>query len=507
MPASRKLPPRRSPGALVLVAPRLRTGESAIRIFQSRSVEPRAVPLSAGRKLRPGFELGKRSHKSRRWKPHTVSESAGVAPPGELARIVASLLPAGVRGEVFDPACGEGRLLQAVADRFGDRVKLSGEESDDAAAAVAALAFRSRIDGTHAEIRIGDSIRGGAASQCAAVVCDVQASRLASRYGEIAWVQHCLAQLRSGAVAVLVVSARTCIQKSGEAIRTELIRSGALRHVIALPTTASVGSCIWILRQPAEATDAAPVRVIDLTALADIADVPQDFAAWKIVDEALVRAVPRQELLANGSSVLPSDYVRPVHFPAGDIDGFVSRVKDLHEKAAVAFPRFAAGARPDGPNVDIAELERAGALLIRSRDTTPRKGDVLIRTLGRPPVVATGGEREQAGVAHVIETDPSRLDPYFVAIFLRTEAAALPVGNPLGVLNRDDLRRCRIPRIELADQPAYGDAFRTLSDLQGFIDGLASVSTKVIDQMIHGLTTGALEPAIKTDQQSEARQQ
>ena len=358
--------------------------------------------------------VGKGSHNDvAAWNPHTVSESAGVAPPGELARIVASLLPAGVRGEVFDPACGEGRLLQAVADRFGDRVKLSGEESDDAAAAVAALAFRSRIDGTHAEIRIGGSIRGGAASQCAAVVCDVQASRLASRYGEIAWVQHCLAQLRSGAVAVLVVSARTCIQKSGEAIRTELIRSGALRHVIALPTTASVGSCIWILRQPAEATDAAPVRVIDLTALADIADVPQDFAAWKIVDEALVRAVPRQELLANGSSVLPSDYVRPVHFPAGDIDGFVSRVKDLHEKAAVAFPRFAAGARPDGPNVDIAELERAGALLIRSRDTTPRKGDVLIRTLGRPPVVATGGEREQAGVAHVIETDPSRPRPVF----------------------------------------------------------------------------------------------
>ena len=152
--------------------------------------------------------------------------------------------------------------------------------------------------------------------------------------------------------------------------------------------------------------------------------------------------------------------------------------------------------------VTLAELERAGAMAIRPRDTTQRMGDVVPRTMGRPPAVVTatvdeyGHESvaEVEGAAQVIEIDASRLDPYFVAVFLRGEVAALPVANTLSLVSREDLRRCRIPRLPLVDQRRYGSEFRRLLQLESALRSLADLSGKVIGQAIHGLTTGALAP-------------
>ena len=125
---------------------------------------------------------------------------------------------------------------------------------------------------------------------------------------------------------------------------------------------------------------------------------------------------------------------------------------------------------------------------------TPRGGDVLLRTLGRAPTVATGTSADDTGVAQAVEIDETRLDARFVATFLRADVTALPVANTLGAVSRDDLRRCRIPRMPVAEQRRYGDAFRRLLDLNAALRTLADVSGKVIDQVIHGLTTGVLAP-------------
>jgi hypothetical protein len=154
--------------------------------------------------------------------------------------------------------------------------------------------------------------------------------------------------------------------------------------------------------------------------------------------------------------------------------------------------------------VTLAELERVGALTIRARDDTPRAGDVLLRTQGRPPVVATaekdrdgdamGRFVEVSGIAQIVEIDGTRLDPYFVALFLRSDVAALPIANTLGAINRDALRRCRIPRLPLAEQRQYGDAFRQLSELEQALAALSDLSAKVIGQTVYALTTGAVAP-------------
>jgi N-6 DNA Methylase len=456
------------------------------------------------------------------------------------------------RPVVVDPACGEGAALLAVADRFGDRVRLAGQELNPALARAAVLRLSGDVGGTVYEIHVGDSLVDDQLApflgRTAAVVCEPpfdvpgwpeaelagdprwEFGVPAPRDGELAWVQHSYAHLRPRGVAVVAVSRRTCVQPSGEGIRTALVRAGVLRAVIELPagmsTTGGTDVCLWVLRRPHGVPDTAPVRMIDLSGVGDPADVPREFAAWQRllgdcdlatdraaarrapIDPTVSRAVPRLELLGGGVNLLPSRYVRrQVEAGAADLAEVTQRLTRLYAQIGAGLPVFTAPARTARTSdVSFAELERVGALTIKSRDDTPRRGDVLLRTLGRPPVVGTGTPADDKGVAQVVEIDDNRLDAYFVAMFLRADAAALPVANTLGAVSREDLRRCRIPRLPLAEQRRYGTEFRRLLELESALRSLADLSGKVIEQAIHGLTTGALAPErTMTDQARPSR--
>ena len=458
--------------------------------------------------------------------------------PGQLlARSMVALLPRStVRPRtdaedtdppvVIDPACSQATLLLAVADRFGDQVRLAGQELREPAAAQAALQLRWNEHGAPYEIHIGDSLRhnqlDGYLGAAAAVVCEPPLDQLqwpaaelaadprwefgvpAPRDGELAWMQHCYAHLRPGGVAVVTISPRTCVQPSGQRIRAALIRSGALRDVIALPP--AMGSrpgtdvFLWVLCRPHRSTQHPAVRMVDLSRLGDPADVPQEFAEWqRLFDDAgpaICRTVPRLELLDGNTTLLPTNHVAPsIDTNADDLADVTERLQALYARIGRGLPRFAAPVSPARHgSVTLGELERAGALTVRSRDTTPRAGDLLVRTLGRPPVVATGTDADDAGVAQVVELDPAQLDAEFVATFLQADAHALPLANTLGALSRDDLRRCRIPRLPLAEQRRYGEVFRRLYDLDAALARLGAASASVIEQTIHGLITGALAP-------------
>jgi predicted DNA-binding transcriptional regulator AlpA len=457
-----------------------------------------------------------------------------------LAMVMVSLLPrstaAGRSADpddavlpvVLDPACFNATLLMAVADRFTDRVKLVGQEIQESAAAVAALNLRGHAHGAPYEIHTGDSLLdnrlGTYLGAAAAAVCEPpfdlpqwpsvelttdprwQFGIPAPRDGELAWVQHCYAHLRPRGVAVVAVSSRACVQPSGEQIRAALVRSGVLRDVIALPKGMSsvpgTDVCLWVLQRPYGAPDHEPVRMVDLSGLGDAADVPHEFAAWQRLlndaDPTISRAVPRLELLDGDANLLPSRYIAArIEASADDLARVTRRLRALYGRIGQGLPRLEAPKVPTRFSyVTLGELERVGAVTICSRDATPLHGDVLLRTLGRPPAVATGTSADDAGVAQVVEVDETRLDAHFVATFLRPDSSALPVANTLGALSRDDLRRCRIPRMPLAEQRRYGDAFRRLHELDDMLAVLAKISAKVIDQTVHGLTTGALAPDV-----------
>lgn len=451
-----------------------------------------------------------------------------------LVRTMVALLPHDLPGGtaedpavILDPACGAGTLLMAAADRFGDGVRLAGQDLNAGAAKIATFNLSGNVPGSY-EIRVGDSLRDDQLpSGAAAVLCrppagesDWPAAELAMdprwefgtpapRDAELAWVQHCYAHLRPRGVAVVAVSQRACVQPSGEHVRAALIRQGVLRAVIALPPKVAKAPDItlWLLRRPhpADSTTAGPelegpVRLVELSHLADPADLPGDHTAWlrllEATDPTISRAVPRLRLLDDAANVLPARHIaRHTQATPQDLNSHTERLAHLFSQAGRALPVYSGFPQPPRPtSVTLAELERVGALTIKPRDATPRAGDVLLRTLGRPPVVAIGSAADDAGVAQVVEIDGARLDPHFVATFLRGDAAALPVANTLGAINRDDLRRCRIPRMPLAEQRRYGDAFRHLEQLQATIDALANTSARIVDQAVYGLTTGALDP-------------
>ncbi|MFD3609781.1 N-6 DNA methylase [Streptomyces atroolivaceus] len=191
--------------------------------------------------------------------------------PVQLADLVARLVP-GPYAQVMDPACGSGSLLSAAARR-GAKV-LYGQDSVPVQAQRSAVSLLLAAPDADITVRAGDSLRadafGGVTVE--AVLCnppygdrdwghDELAYDARWAYGvppraesELAWVQHALAHLVPGGHAVLLLPPATASRASGRRVRMELVRSGALRAVVALPPGAAapfhVGLQIWVLRRP-----------------------------------------------------------------------------------------------------------------------------------------------------------------------------------------------------------------------------------------------------------------
>lgn len=533
--------------------PQPTSGTEARPIFDRTAVAQwlastgKASQLAAAGETDTGTHLTDIAEQMRQLREQAAERSvADLTSPQVLAGVMAALLPratavaAADRDDdaelpaVLDPACGDATLLAAVANRFGGGIKVVGQDLLDTAAARTAVALRETAEAVPYEVHIGDSLVNDRLAEylgrAAAVVCDPPFNQtqwpwaeLATdprwmfgtpgpRDSDLAWVQHCYAHLRPRGVAVVAVSPRTCVQASGQHIRAALVRTGALRDVIALPkglgSAAESDVFLLVLQRPHGTSGHEPVRMIDLSRLADLADVPREHTAWQRLfddsDPTVSRNVSRLDLLDGDVNLLPSRYVAvQPSASADDLDAVMDRLRALYQSIGDCLPRFTAPSAPPRYSfVSFGELERVGTLSIRSRDTTPREGDVLMRVLGHPPIVATGTPQDDTGIAHVVEIDASRLDAHFVAAFLRAETNALPVTNTLGMLSRDDLRRCRIPRLPLVEQRRYGDAFRRLHQLDDVVAALARTSGHVIDETFHALTTGALDPDLRPARQA-----
>jgi len=468
--------------------------------------------------------------------------------PAAVAGLMASLLlrSPGIPypASVLDPACGSGTLLAAAADLGA--TELLGQDISDGQATLAGARLRMLTGRVNVEVRVGDSIRDDAFAgrTVDAVLCappygnrdwghDDVAYDERWTHGlppraepELAWVQHCLSHLSPGRSAVLLLPPATAERASGRRIRASLVRTGALRAVIALPAGAAVplhiGLHVWVLTRPAASGDAPPhILFVETGSLPveAVGDVWSDFATAPAAFRprpGTARAVPVVDLLDDAVDLSPARRVRARQGDrtpeevAGEAHAKVTELRDGVTRLRGLLPgpeRWAAtGLEPrHWRTATVADLVRGTAVVLADE---PREGDVLL-----PEVIRDGAVR-----AHVVEhhegtpidplpagqrllrPDPARFDPWFLATFLSAdENVAAAVSGSTVV--RLDVRRLRVPLVPLAEQQRLGRTFRQLAELRRAADHAAQLADETARTLTSGVTSGALlvpDPDVST---------
>ncbi|QRP43640.1 N-6 DNA methylase [Amycolatopsis sp. FDAARGOS 1241] len=490
----------------------------------------------------------------------------------ELAEFMVGLA-APLGGSLFDPACGLGSVLRAAAQAKPD-IAVLGQEFDAPLARLATV--RLAFSGADSTIETGDSLRRDAFPELRAdaVVCNPPfndrnwgAEELAydQRWAfglppkgesELAWVQHCLAHLRRGGRAVLLMPPAAASRRSGRPIRAELLRRGAVRAIVQLPAGAApplgLSLQLWILEQPAEQTPDARVLFIDGTAgLAQRIDevgwpalrervdpVWANFVAGPgTVAEAPGRHTVRSviDLLDDEVDLTPARYLRA----AADLDvtalrttqrSFAKLLAELAELLPDVQPTLA-DASPKA-TVSIGELQRSGAVSLRqqtarmevqpggeglpvytARDIISGEppagriaaeaaciavlpGDVLVPTVltSAAAVVVTEAGAALGPHVQLLRPDPNQIDSWFLAGFLRSRGS-LRFASTMSGTRRIDVRRVEVPRTPIAEQRKYAAAFELLARFDATLARASNLGHELTQSLTDGLAAGALTPA------------
>ncbi|MCZ4514408.1 N-6 DNA methylase, partial [Streptomyces sp. ActVer] len=323
---------------------------TAAQLLPSAPLLRGAADLAAELGTRKAYEFLLRRHLDANPRQYTLT-------PTGLAALMADL--AGPARTVLDPACGTGALLRAVAAAQGalgiEDQHLYGQDSAPELAALTALRLALHAEATVTTVRTAaaDSLRDDAYGTLSAdaVLChppfnernwghDELAYDPRWEYGfpartesELAWVQHALARLKEGGIAVLLMPPAAASRRSGRRIRADLLRRGALRAVIALPPGAAppynLPLQLWVLRRPALTGHPAQPEVL----LADTGVFTADsrggldwqsvraavLDAWRPFDRTgsapeqpgLSRSVPVIELLDDDVDLAPARHLPP----------------------------------------------------------------------------------------------------------------------------------------------------------------------------------------------------
>lgn len=422
------------------------------------------------------------------------ASSGAYATPAPLAELMARLLvPAGKRehypARVFDPACGRGSLLVAAAELGASELFAQDVFPVQAQRTFACLRLTTPAT-TIVAAHAGDSLRNdafpgleadAALSNPPFGIRDWGHDELAydprwaygvppSGESELAWVQHVLAHLAPGAHAVMLLPPATASRATGRRVRTELLRAGALRAVIALPPGAAIpfhiGLHLWILQRPA-ATGAEPhttVLFAELSTVSVLEDAgstsarttsgrtranqgPIDWAAltakalgtWERFradptsfpnDPGVARAVPVIELLDDLVDITPARHVRtaptaanPRHIAAQaeQTSSLLRASIDALTDAAHVGTWPPAGETPrQWRTATVADLARGGALtVLRANPASARDDDAPITIEGGDVLMnrtAAAAAANAAGATRVADENDAGdpLDPALI---------------------------------------------------------------------------------------------
>lgn len=344
------------------------------------------------------------------------------------------------------------------------------------------------------------------------------------RDGELAWVQRALAMLGPGGTAAIVMPPAAARRASGRRIRGQLVYSGALEAVLTFPDSSLRGAApapmLWILRAADERGDrdrsllfADYSAVVDhtgrpdwdrihTTAMADLqalrtSRAPDSDRAVRIdavrvrtdVDlspsrylPAPVQAAPAAVLTGGRDRAVaalraaaaaladlptPRDGTVPILRHASvselelgyDLQFFTAPAQRALPADAVPVPT--AAAVPDAP-APVLRVPHRGAV------PTAQEEDLLVAVTGarfwaRLVAPADLGALPAPGTV-LVRTDPRRIDPAYLAGYLRSSAALLPAGTKSGASPLQQLRHLTIALPSLEHQVRMGEVFTALAD-------------------------------------------
>jgi N-6 DNA Methylase len=411
---------------------------------------------------------------------------------------IVALLPKLPSGVMIELDGDRGPVLEAAAVRFGAKVRYVNRDVDDPAVLDALSDLRLSAD-----VVVSLSMPR---------TVDPSLSDHMWEFGPPSQLDGALASLqlayecvKPGGTVVVLMPFSAAVRASGRRIRAELLRSGALRRVIALPTgisrAVSVPLQLWVLERPASR----PLYAVEMVDVSDArpTDLPLNPDAWTTLfsDAERCRSIAAIELLDDDVLLLPGSHLEPPRRDfAAELRAQGRRYRRALADLADDLPKLDAAREPLSlPMATVADLVRLDALEFVGRQGDLEPGDV---------VVSGGGSRFDAIVAEdaavpgdlgspgteVIRCDQGQLDPYFVACFLRSEANRRQAVGTLGGTFRLDVRRARIPRIPLDEQRAYADAYQRVMDFSDRVEALATAADDVARATIDGLTAGALLP-------------
>ncbi|MGW1002019.1 N-6 DNA methylase [Streptomyces sp. NPDC002520] len=356
-----------------------------------------------------------------RWLETHVRQLSTTPPP--LAALMARIalgVRIGRRNEeltVLDPACGTGHLAAAAVQEYtGPGLTVLACERDPALAALASarLAFVTDDHGIRAQIATADALREDPFTGIPAdiVLCNPPFNERDWGYEELAtdqrwthglpprtepelaWVQHLLAHLKPGGAAAVVLPPAVASRKAGRRIRGSLLRTGALRAVVALPPGSaqphSVSLQLWILRAapdgPGAVMPGEDALLVDATGFARTGtrepgpnwDALQAFvlSALEALDrpngylpDGAVR-VPLIELLDDEVDVTPGRYTSASSEPSGvELAATWKEAEKLLTDLARRAQRLSElGFATDRPQTTagVGDLVKAGALSLRA---------------------------------------------------------------------------------------------------------------------------------------------
>jgi hypothetical protein len=471
--------------------------------------------------------------------------------PPDIADLMIRLAGGG-EGSLLDPACGLGTLLV----RATPAELLLGQELADAQAQITTA--RLLLRGRPVEISIGDSLRADAfpGREVDAAVCNPPFSErvwgyeeLAGdprwEYGlpprgepELAWVQHCLAHVRPGGRVAIMMPAAATARRAGRRIRANLLRAGALLAVVTVTAGAGASSQtpdLWVLRRPLP-DERTPYHVLMIDASGDLSLADRAWEAYLHDPDAArdlpegAKAVRVLDLLDEDVDISPSRQLdRPVARGPAFAD-LRRQALNVIGTAATALPELSPSARSTStPMTTVGELIKLGMVVLHQASiksdagggSTPMLTAKDVR-VGRPPsgtstpdagtVITEPGDivvpvqvadttarvLEEGGAVlgpqlYLFRVDPERVDPHFLAGFIRAAGRA-GTARTSSVSNRIDPRRAPIPRIPLADQQRYGEAFARLGALEDTLREVQTLGEELVRLGFDGLTDGSLTP-------------